>query len=169
MSANKIIQKPDYTNYNLAFEKQKVSDFLSKSGLSISDTFLNEIENGDIIEIYSFPENIQIYSNDEFKKLCSYSPEQMISVPFPQLFWRDQNIHVGLMKRASDICQMSKGTYSWDIDRHELIENLHPRKRTFEIAVKKIAPCFREQENLASAFISTLQVEFIFEWNKDIG
>ncbi len=169
MSDNKIIQKPDYSDYNLDFEKQKVCDFLLKSNLSLSENFLDAIEFGDIIEIYSFPENIQIYSNDEFKKLCSYTPEQMISMPFPNLFWRDPDIHAGLMKRAAEVCQMDKGAYVWGIPRHELIENLHPRKRTFEIVVKKIAPCFKAQESLASAFISTLQVEFIFEWNKDIG
>ena len=165
----KIVQKPDYSSYNLEDEKKKLTSFLNSQNLVTSPDFFNQIEVGDIIEVYSFPENKQIYSNSEFKKLCSYTDEQMTTIPFPQLFWRDNDVHAGLMKRAAEVCNSVKNTYAWNIPRHELIESLHPRKRTFEMAVKKISPCFKGSESQSSAFISTLQVEFIFEWNIDIG
>ncbi len=166
---SKIIQKPDYADYNLDLEKNKLSDFLKLNQLLISPDFVNQIDIGDIIEVYSFPENMQIYSNSEFKKLCSYTEAQMREIPFPQLFWRDQDVHLSLMKRASDICQLGEKNYKWDLTNHELVESLHPKKRTFEMNMKNITPCFTSVDASVKAWASTLQVDFIFEWENPIN
>ncbi len=165
---SKIIQKPDYADYNLDLEKNKLIDFLKLNRLAISSDFINQIEIGDIIEVYSFPENMQIYSNSEFKKLCSYTDTQMREIPFPQLFWRDQDVHLNLMKRAAEICQLDKKNFKWDLINHELVESLHPKKRTFEMNMKNITPCFTEVDASVKAWASTLQVDFIFEWENPI-
>lgn len=167
--SDKIFQELDHDGYDVIAEIKNLSEFLKQNNFSVSDDFLNQIQAGDIVEVYSFPQNIQIYSNSEFKKLCSYSEKQMKELTFPKLFWRDQQVHMDLMKRAAEVCQLHKNCYKWDMANHELVESLHPRKRTFEIKTKNIAPCFKDNEKLASAFASTLQVEFIFEWSTDIS
>ena len=166
--SNKILQTPIHSDYNLDQEIKNLKYFLDQKGYQIADDFIKQIALGDIIEVYSFPENMQIYSNSEFKKLCSYSEQQMQEIPFPQLFWRDQEVHLSLMKRAAQVCQLEKMTYPWDILNHELVESLHPKKRTFEMKMKNIAPCFLENKTQVSAWASTLQVEFIFEWESEL-
>ncbi len=166
---SKIVQKPNYSDYNLDAEKNKLADFLKTNHLVISSDFIDQIEIGDIVEVYSFPENTQIYSNSEFKKLCSYTEKQMREIPFPQLFWRDQDVHLSLMKRAADVCQLDKSNYKWDLKNHELVESLHPKKRTFEMRMKNIAPCFYEVNANTKAWASTLQVDFVFEWENPIS
>jgi hypothetical protein len=167
--SSKIIQKPDYSNYNLEIEKLNLAEYLKSQSLMISEDFFGKIGIGDIIEVYRFPENLQIYSNSEFKRLCSYTDDQMKDNAFTKIFWRDSEVHQQLVARAIDVCSSSLGTYPWSISSHELVESLHPRKRTFNMAVKNIAPCFKVGESKSCGFVSTLQVEFIFEWSEDIA
>jgi hypothetical protein len=168
--SNKIIKKPNYSDYDLVSEKQSLKNYLSENSLIVDIRLFESIEIGDIIEVYSFPENKQLYSNSEFRKLCSYNTEQMLTIPFPTLFYREQDVHMQLMNRAAEVCNLKMGLYSWEVVRHELVESLHPRKRTFEMAVKTICPLFQiNNQTSAIGFVSTSIVEFIFEWNKDIA
>lgn len=163
---NKII--PDYGNYDVNFEIESLKKFLQTNDISTDASFFEKIQKGDIIEVYSFPDNKQIYCNAEFTKLCSYTQEQMTTIPFPQLFWRDGDVHLSLMKRAADICKMNQGVYDWNITNHDLVESLHPRKRTFEMNMKYITPCFAENKKESIAWLSTLQVELIYEHSQNI-
>lgn len=160
---------PNYIDYDINLEIENLKKFLQTNGIMVDTTFYEKIQKGDIIEVYSFPESKQIYCNSEFTKLCSYNLEQMTTIPFPQLFWRDGDVHLSLMKRAADICKLNEGVYDWNITNHELVESLHPRKRTFEMNMKKIAPCFIANKKESVAWLSTLQVELIYEHKENVS
>jgi hypothetical protein len=154
--------------YDLDFEKQNLNKFLKDNKLFLDTEFINKIAIGDIIEIYSVPNNVQIFQNNEFKKICSYTPEQMSTIPFPKLFWRSEEDHTSLMQRASQVMATETGCVDWNIKSHELVESLHPRKRTFEIKMGNIVPCFDIETRARKGWASTLTVTFIFEWKENL-
>lgn len=154
---------PDNSSYDIDAEINGVKKFLEESGLQMDFNFFKHLAKGDIIEIYSFPESVQVFSNSEFRRLCSYTNEQMSTIPFPKLFWRDDEVHVSLMRRSAAVCDVEKKICSWDLGTHELVEALHPKKRTFNINLKWIAPCYSKDGSKAVAWISTCCVEFIYE------
>lgn len=158
-----IKQFPDYSHYDLKAECDGLKAFLAVSKLTVDPELYTHIDHGDIIEVYSFPENKQIFSNSEFRKLCSYTNEQMNTIPFPKLFWRDDEVHLFLMKKASLVCDVEKKVTAWGFKSHELVEALHPKKRTFMMNLKWLAPCYREGSDKAVAWVTTCQVEFIYE------
>lgn len=157
-----VKQYPDYSSYNIDGEVENVKQFLQKSNLKLDFDFFKHIDQGDIIEIYSFPDNKQIFSNSEFRRLCSYTAEQMNTIPFPKLFWREDEVHVSLMQRSAAVCEVEKKICRWDLGNHELVESLHPKKRTFSMNLKWVAPCY-DPQGKAVAWISTCCVEFIYE------
>lgn len=165
----KSVTVPKIGDYDLDEEKRKLRQAVLRLGLKIPEDFYAKIGVGNIIEIYSnAPENKQLYSNDEFKKYCSYNAEQMATIPFPKLFWRSDETHFSLMKRAEYVALKEDNVVSWGLDKHELVESLHPRKRTFEMELCHLAPCFSEDGKDRRGWVSTIRVSLIFEWPEDI-
>ncbi len=160
---------PAAPNYNVEAERQALRDFLKSRGLETDPQFFNLISEGDIIEVYSVPDNLQMYQNSEFLKICSYTPEQMSTIPFPILFWRADETHVALMHRAAHVIKNEKNCVSWGLPPHELVESLHPRKRTFEMQMGIISPCFEIGSHAPKAWASTLKVSLIFEWQENLA
>ncbi len=163
---NVSIVRPE--DYDLEAERAAVIKFMQENGLEVDAEFIRQITLGDIVEVYSVPENTQIYRNTEFIKHCSYTTEQMATIPFPKLFWRSEDDHVTLMHRASQVVSTEKKCVPWDVGNHQLVESLHPKKRTFEIQMGVIAPCFELKTQARRAWASTLKVSFIFEWGDDL-
>ena len=163
------IQHHGQSDYDLVQERQDLIQFLQKNGLATDPKFIDLITAGDIIEVYAVPDNVQIYQNKEFLKLCSYTPEQMATIPFPKLFWRADETNVELLRRVSHVMMHETKCVPWDVQSHELVESLHPRKRTFEMSMGQIAPCFDIQTNSPRAWASTLKVSLIFEWDENLA
>jgi hypothetical protein len=55
------------------------------------------------------------------------------------------------------------------VANHDLVESLHPRKRTFEMNMGNISPCFDVQTKSPRAWASTLKVSLIFEWQENLA
>lgn len=157
--------EPDYSQYDVEHERERLRDFVHTNGLWIPEAFFANIRTGDVIDLYTSPPQLSLlYCNSEFKRLCSYSKEQMEKVPFPQLFWRSDEIQQKLIHRMTAIALQSDDAAPWGIENHELVESLHPRKRTFEINLGWVAPCFDRTTRERKAFVSSLKVALIFEW-----
>lgn len=156
---------PDYTNYSLEEERQTLQNFLRKNNIWIPEGFCLNLRQGDVIDIYTCPPEMQqIFGNGEFKRLCSYSEEQMKQLPFTKLFWRSDEIQLKVIRKATEVALFGNEAVPWNIEKHELIESLHPQKRTFEVDLGHVCPCFNVQTNQRVAFASSLRVDFIFEW-----
>jgi hypothetical protein len=169
MKRQKKITIPVVDGYDLEGERKKLRDAADQLSIEIPQEFYDKIELGDIIEIYSNPpENKQLYRNGEFLKHSSYSPEQMETIPYPKLFWRSDETNFIFMKRIEQVALKENGVVPWGVDRHELVENLHPRKRTFEMDMRYLTPCFDKMTKERKAFAHTLRVTLIFEWPEDL-
>ena len=161
-------QTPNYDHYNVEEEKKLLREALKAQGVRTDEAFFDHIEPGDIIEIYNYPENTQLYCNREFGRFCSYTEEQMKTIVFTKLFWRSDEDHMAIMKRVNQVFNHENHAVRWDIPNHELIESLHPRKRTAEMKMKWIAPCFDLETGKRRTWVSTLQVALVFEWDEDL-
>jgi len=159
----------DNAGYDVEMERKNLIEFLKKSGLATDPQFIDQITAGDIIEVYAVPENVQIYQNKEFLKLCSYTPEQMSTIPFPKLFWRADEANVELMRRAAHVMLNESKCVPWGVANHDLVESLHPRKRTFDMSMGNISPCFDIETKSPRAWASTLKVNLIFEWQENLA
>lgn len=163
-------QTPDYSHYNIEEEREQLQKAAAQLGLRVPDSFLNQIAEGDIIEIYSKPPtNNQLYANQEFRRLCSYTDEQMKTTPFPTLFWREPEFNETLFARAAEVVEGAGEAVPWNLPMHDLVESLHPRKRTFKMQMGWIAPCYKvDSPSEVAGWVSTLKVTFIFEWAEDV-
>lgn len=161
-------QVPDYSEYNLEEERLNLRNYLDKNGLWIPENFYQNIRMGDVVEVYTNPPDVkQIYGNAQFKKLCSYSEEMMRTTPLTKLFWRSDEIQLKLVKRSTQVALNENEAVEWGIEKHELIENFHPAKRTFEMDHGWIAPCMRKGTNERYAWVTGLRVNLIFEWSNN--
>lgn len=156
-------------SYDIENERKSLVEFLEENNLATDSEFIQKITAGDIIEVYAIPDNIQIYQNQEFAKICSYTAEQMSTIPFPKLFWRAPTDHTDLMRRASHVMLNEKKCVPWGLASHDLVESLHPRKRTFEMSMGFISPCFDKKTLAPRAWASTLKVNLIFEWQENLA
>ena len=160
-----VKQNPDYSDYNIENEKSNLKKFSDENGLYIPDKFYDNIRQGDVIDIYTAPPEFkQLYGNSQFKSLCSYTEKQMAEIPFPKLFYRTDDVQLALLKTMTDVVLNSDTAVKYNFAHHDLVESLNPNKRTFEIDLGWIAPCFRKGSNERIAFVNSLKVEFIFEW-----
>jgi hypothetical protein len=163
------VQRQDSADYDVITERKTVLEFLQQRGLTTDPLFFDQITTGDIIEVYAAPANVQIYQNQEFLKLCSYTPEQMSTTPFPMLFWRSEEANVALLRRVAQVMLNETKCVPWDVATHDLVESLHPRKRTFEMNMGYISPCFDIKTKSPRAWASTLKVSLIFEWQENLA
>lgn len=163
-----IVPLPDNSGIDdgdaIVSDRKNLEAFLVSKKLWVPKSFLEGIRAHDIIEVYAFPDFKQVYANNEFSRLSSYTEEQMRTIPLQQLFWRDDEDQMKMMERAGAIAKGGVETEGWNVPKHELIESLHPRKRTFEMSMGLLAPCFSIATGERMAFASTLRVDLIYEW-----
>jgi len=164
----KIGFKPDTKSYSIENEVKLLKEALEKNNFMIDELFFKNLKEGDIVEIYQYPQNLQLYCNSEFGKLCSYTQEQLQKNPFPSLYWREDKVNQDLVKRAGEVVTQGNKAESWGLGNHELVETLHPKKRTFEIELGWIAPCFDKNSKERKGFVTTQRAVFIFEWQENI-
>lgn len=160
-------QEPDYSEYDVEGEKKLLRNFLNENNLWVPENFYENLRPGDVIDLYTNPPQLnQLYGNSQFRKLCSYTTEQMKTIPFPKLFYREDDIQVRFIKKVSQAAFNEKDAIPWDIENHDLVETLHPNKRTFEVDLGRVAPCFKKETNERYGVIGSFRVNFIFEWSR---
>jgi PAS domain-containing protein len=165
MSKTRQLIKPDYSKYDVEKERHALRDFLKAKGFTIPEQFIEQMKVGDVIDLYESPPSFQqLYCNNTFRDLCWYSEEQLKSVPFTQLFWRSDEIQQAILEKATQVAHFSDEAEAWTVEDHELIESFHPNKRTFQIKLGWVAPCFRVSDGARIGFVSSLTLEFMFEW-----
>lgn len=145
-------------------ERMLLQDYLRSNDLIVPASFLAGLKKDDIIEVYSYPEFKQSYANREFMRLSSYTLEQMQSRPVQELFWRSESVMAEVIAKAIEVTTTANEACPWDIANHELIESLHPRRRTFEMHMRTISPVFDVKTGVRRGWASTLTVDMIYEW-----
>lgn len=143
------------------FEVESIYKTAKALKLKIPDDFLDVIEQGDIVEIYDFRSQTQVYRNLEFLRISSYDLLTAIVTPFPELFERDEKIGPLLIKRTEEAALKQTSVKVWDIPDHQLTEKLHINKRIFNMKMKYISPIYSEIDNSRIAWASTLRATLI--------
>lgn len=113
---------------------------LAKAKLTPRSEILDCILDGDIVEIYLMPEQLQIFRNLAFFDICSLSVEDLLFRPWYKLTKRPILSYVPLVKMAVKI-QMGKltETQKWNVDSHRMTENFGER-RQIDIQLKYLSP-----------------------------
>ncbi|OQW53396.1 MAG: hypothetical protein A4S09_07290 [Proteobacteria bacterium SG_bin7] len=143
------------------FELEVINRVVRAAKLKVPSDFLNVIEQGDIVEIYDFKSQTQIYRNLEFLRISSYDLLFAIATPFPELFERDEEIGPMLIKRTEDVALKQDSVNMWNIPDHQLIEKLHVNKRIFAMKMKYISPVYCETTGARVAWVSTLRATLV--------
>lgn len=164
----RIIVPVEEANTSVENERRLIQEFLDASELVVPKSFLDGLKKEDIIEVYSYPDNRQLYSNSAFMRISSYTLEQMQTIPFQKLFWRSDEIQNKLLERAVRVVRNEQEAKPWGIEPHELVESLHPRRRTFEMHMGLISPVFDKKTGVCIAWATSLQVQLIYEWPEEV-
>ncbi len=133
---------------NLRHEKEVLTYVLARVGLTASDSAMDLIEDGHIIEIYT-AEHIQIFRNIEFMQYCNYSLLDLLTFTFFDLYERAALVTNKLLEASSRI-------FSSDIEvldlrsefpHHVLRQRFAEPKAEIELDMRYLWPLFAGPEN----------------------
>lgn len=113
---------------------------LQKMGLKANFDIFEHIGPTDIIEIYNY-QNVQVYRNLFFFQICSYSFDELLSIPWWQLFRRDDQVSQLIFANGSAIFR--KDINEWiapEIPEHLLEEIASTEMLKMNVKIKLMAP-----------------------------
>jgi predicted RNase H-like nuclease len=142
--------------------------FIESKHAYLDPEFYKHIGSEDLVEVYRHPSHVQIYCNDRFLKITSYTLQQIRSIPFSQLYWRSPSDQTEVLARAAEVLNSGKKAQPWNVHKHELIEMMHSRRRTYEIEMKWLAPVIDEKTNAPMGIATIQYVNPVFEWRDDL-
>lgn len=130
-------------------------------GLRPSSDIFSVISDRSLVEIHS-PEGVQIFRNFNFFRYCSYSLEELYSLPWNTLFERD-------MKVMDLIADSARKVYAGEIRNatrftfppHRVREISSPMRNEILLDMEWIAPLYREGTQSPEATICVEAAEFV--------
>ncbi len=150
--------------------------------LRVSKDFLEHVSQGDIIEIYDFKTQTQIYRNFEFLRHCSYDLLTVCILPYPELFEREAGFNEKIQQRTAEITLSSDRiqqrtaeitlssdrTEPWNVPDHHLIEKLDSHHRKFLLKLGSIAPVYNAISNERVGWASTIRASNLGSSYRDL-
>jgi PAS domain-containing protein len=139
---------------------------LKRFGLRPTSEVFDVISDEDIIEIYN-ADGIQIYRNLNFYEISSYSLGELVAFEWSELYQREDQVSVEIMKLAGDIL---KGKYSKTfqspIPRHKLIEKFSEECHVLDMIQRHYSPLYPlEGGRQVVGVIATSQVHVLEKTN----
>lgn len=114
-------------------------------GLVPSSDLFNNIENEDIIEIYS-KEHVQLFRNFNFFDCCSYTLEELNTYEWWSLFERDEETNQQIIAATNLVFSGEKeGTFVPDVPKHLLREARSADRFSMNHQIRKMAPVYRNK------------------------
>lgn len=114
--------------------------YLSLMGLNMDSSFLGTIVDGDVVEIFR-GDATRMFFNPELFDFSSYTPEEMFTIPCPDLYHRDSAISELIYVQGYGILN---GDVTTPMDPrvpiHVVSETLSERRYSCEIDLKLLAP-----------------------------
>lgn len=111
-----------------------------KLGYVPPSDFFDKITNDDVIQVYSV-DGVHRFANLKFFEICSYTLEQLYSLPWPLLWKRDENEMSILMGYVSKIFAPDhKGTLEVLGPEHIVTETSSPFKYETKYHMRHMAP-----------------------------
>lgn len=144
-----VLYETHNSGQNLNEARQLVWNMMKKIGMHTTDDVLNKINNSQIVEIYN-SENIQIFRNLPFFKVCSYTLDEVLSVPWWKLYRRDDEMSREIFRYASLILRgEAKSTVYPNLPRHYLREVASSFCFQMNIGINFMAPLVGLQQDRA--------------------
>ena len=120
-----------------------------------SDEYGEMIEPGDIIEIYNH-ENIQVYRNFQFLKICPYDLLTILAYEWPQLYERAHSVTENLIQTAQSVMEAdSEEVRKFDVPSHTLRPILINNAPIYSIEMKYIKQLRNVESGERFGFIVT--------------
>ncbi len=131
-----------------------LSHFLKKLNLKISSAdFLDQLENGELIEIYDL-EGIQLYRSWSAFQFCSYSIDQLMTYDWNTLFERPSHVVSYLYSVLPEIFSSGK-TVHYSIEEYLIKERFAQNSKTFLYKMKKASAIVDQTTLQPRAFVTT--------------
>jgi hypothetical protein len=114
--------------------------YLSLLGLNVDKSFVETIVDGDVVEILR-TDATRMFFTPELFDYSSYTPEEMFTIPCPQLYRRDEAISQQLYLHGYRmVTGETKEPFRPELPPHVVTETLSERKYSSEIDLKLLAP-----------------------------
>lgn len=144
-----VLYETHNSGQSLNEARQLVWNMMKKINMFTTDDVLNKITNNQIVEIYN-SENIQIFRNLPFFKVCSYTLDEVLSVPWWKLYRRDDEMSREIFKYASQILRGDAQTTIYpNLPRHYLREVASSFCFQMNIGINFMAPLIGSQQERA--------------------
>ncbi len=139
--------------HSLRDSKSLVWKAIKYFGLRPPSDLFNFVENEEVVEIYE-TDNYQAFRNFRFFELCSYSLEQIYSIPWTELWYRDEEAMAGMIEFIGQ-CLGSDQTKTAAIHKptHKITELASPFKFELNYKTKGIAPLWDNSSGQKAGFV----------------
>ena len=154
-----VMSEPDIEK-DIDIEKKLVWRFLSYLKLTASDELYAKLSHDDFIEIYNTA-GVQIYRSFNFFSVCSYTIEEIICLPWFQLYQRKTDItkaYLDIMSQL-DTVTYKKHCVPVQIPQHDLIEIFSSKQYTVTIAPNFITSLTRIGSSEVAGALNTFKVK----------
>lgn len=119
---------------------------------------IDKIKNEDVVEFYD-NQNVQIFRNIHFFKICSYSVEDLLCRQWWELYWRDEQIARQIFEMGTKIFNGEmKATQSVCLPAHILKELDSPLKYEMQLELKYLSPLFKNGITQAALVIESVHL-----------
>lgn len=141
-----ILEMAQVNQIDISNSKALLQLVEKKWSVRFSDGFIDEIDNGDILEIYD-SEFSQIFRNHRFLEICGYDLLTVEMGQWPELFERDQKITESLIQMAVQMLESGVETYRFESPPHLMKERNSETRQVVEVTHRLAAPIFDEEQN----------------------
>lgn len=142
-----ICQQTILSGHSLSSSRQFTWSALKMYKLKPKSDLFNQLTEDQVIEFYN-SDNIQIFRNFVFFKLCSYSIEDLYCRPWFELFYRDPGVTQTILSEFSKVFSRKvTDTFKTEIPDHDLKEINSAYKNTVNMSVDFCSPLYSEGNN----------------------
>ncbi|WP_413587498.1 hypothetical protein [Bdellovibrio sp. HCB274] len=132
--------------------------YLSRLNFTAPDSFLNQIQDGDVVEIYG-SDSRRLFANPELFDFSSYAPDVMFSGQWWNLYERDPMISQKLQEIGYETFMgLNKTTVQPDIPVHTVKELRSQGRYTSEVQIRAVAPITIGTTVVAVAALETFRL-----------
>ncbi len=139
-------------------ERQFLWQMFRQMGVHPPSDLMARIARSDdeVVEIYD-ANFVQVYRNLRFFKQCSYSLDELLSLPFWQLFARDSSVTDSILAVATEFFSGKRlETHQWNLGRHTIEEISAPMRYLSVVEQQLVAPLYDASGRL-QALLNTIR------------
>lgn len=135
-----ILSETHHSGKDLREAKHLLWNMLNRLKYRVTDDILSRIADHQIVEIYNL-ENIQVFRNLPFFKICSYSIDEIVSLPWWQLYKREDAISQLIFQYASKVLNgETTETVAPEVPLHLLEERDSFGRHKMNVTVEWMSP-----------------------------